>query len=515
MRLLLMGSIATAIAAKVWLAATLPITGDEALFYGWSQHLALGYYDHPPMIAWMLAGLVAISDSVFFLRLPTVLLSLFVALGIWDLIRRLNPEASQQATLVACLFVVLPINWFGVPVTNDTPLIALYFLSVYFFIRAEFLLGQEGSSRSKIRYLLFSASGLFLGLAFFSKYLAALGGLAFTAALLRPGSWGGRGLGHALLAIFIIGFAASPFIGLNLYYNYTNCWNNILFNLINRNEGSGFNSQGIFTYVLTLLYLFTPWVSWRLWKARQDLTAFKGLVLLAFTPFLIFLLLASFRTVGLHWLLAFLPFVFVVLGVTSTSSTQLLRYQRFTLYLGLPHLLFFIIALSPVIDMWSDKSFYRSVKFLEDAKTLPSLALATAPEGTVLMSTGYSPGSILGYHAKQHVPVFGEGSRYGRFDDAIVNFESYNQKPVTIISRSEPNVEAYRPYFEDLKVETVQINNRVYWLVHGTYFKFEVYKSNVLQAIANRFYQVPDVLPKGSCPFVDRYDLQLPNLKRS
>ena len=505
MRLFLTGSIAAVIAAKVWLAAALPITGDEALFYGWSQHLALGYYDHPPMIAWMLAALTAISDSVFFLRLPTVLLSLLIALGIWDVIRRLNPTASQQATLIACLFIVLPINWFGVPVTNDTPLIALYFLAVYFFIRAEFLTGQDVFSKSNIRYLLFAVSGLFLGLAFFSKYLAALGGVAFAAALLRPSSWGGRGLGHALLALFIIGLAASPFIGLNLYYNYNNCWNNILFNLVNRNEGAGFNAQGIFIYVLTLLYLFTPWVCWRLWRARQDLAPFKGIALLTLTPFFLFLLLSSIRTVGLHWLLAFLPFLFVLLGITSTSTTQLLRYQRFTLYLGLPHLLFFIIALSPVIDVWSDKSFYRSLKFLEDAKTLPSLALASGPEGTVMMSTGYSPASILGYHAKKHVPVFGEGSRYGRFDDAVVNFENYNQKPITIISRSEPNLETYKPYFEDLTVETVQANNRVYWLVHGSRFKFEVYKENVLQTIVNRFYQVPGVLPKGSCPFVDRY----------
>lgn len=505
MRLVITSGIAAVLAAKVWLAVALPITGDEALFYGWSQQLSIGYYDHPPVIAWMLAALTLLSDSVFFMRLPTVLLSFIVAVGIWDLVRRLNPKASRQAGLVACLYVLLPINWFGVPVTNDTPLIAFYFLSAYFFIYAEFIKGVDVFSNSRRSYWLFLLSGVFLGLAFFSKYLAALGGIAFFLTLARPESWGGRGLKHALLATLVIVLGASPFIGLNIYYNYFNCWNNILFNLVNRNEGAGLNAQGVLIYVLTGIYLFTPWVCLKLWRARQELALYKGLLILALTPLIVFLLLAVFRTVGLHWILAFLPFVFVVLGLAYTSPTQAVRHQRFTLFLGAPHLIFFLIALTPLIENWSDKSFYRSVKFLDDAKTLPLLAKASAPDGTTLMSTGYSPASILGYHAKTHIPVFGEGSRYGRFDDTVVDFRAYDQKPITIISRSEPNLSQYDKFFDNVALQKVEVNGRPYWLVQGEGFNFDSYKRNVLKNIANRFYQIPSALPQGGCPFLDRY----------
>ena len=35
-------------------ALKLPLTGDEAYFWEWERHPALGYYDHPPMAGWIL-----------------------------------------------------------------------------------------------------------------------------------------------------------------------------------------------------------------------------------------------------------------------------------------------------------------------------------------------------------------------------------------------------------------------------------------------------------------------------
>src|SRR3954469_5503223 len=34
------------------IAATVPLTEDEAYYRLWAQHLQLGYLDHPPMIGW-------------------------------------------------------------------------------------------------------------------------------------------------------------------------------------------------------------------------------------------------------------------------------------------------------------------------------------------------------------------------------------------------------------------------------------------------------------------------------
>ena len=47
--------IVSLIATQWILAARLPIVADEAYYVFWATNPALGYFDHPPMIAWLLA----------------------------------------------------------------------------------------------------------------------------------------------------------------------------------------------------------------------------------------------------------------------------------------------------------------------------------------------------------------------------------------------------------------------------------------------------------------------------
>ena len=61
------GALAATLAFRFWLGAALPITGDEAYFAIWGQRPDLGYYDHPPMVGWMLAPLVALSGAEWIL----------------------------------------------------------------------------------------------------------------------------------------------------------------------------------------------------------------------------------------------------------------------------------------------------------------------------------------------------------------------------------------------------------------------------------------------------------------
>jgi hypothetical protein len=37
-------------------AAKVPLTGDEAYYWEWAKHLALGYADHPPMVAYLISA---------------------------------------------------------------------------------------------------------------------------------------------------------------------------------------------------------------------------------------------------------------------------------------------------------------------------------------------------------------------------------------------------------------------------------------------------------------------------
>lgn len=59
-----------------------PVTGDEAYYYWWSEHLSGFYFDHPPMVAWWIAASP-------WIRLP-FLLMVFSGLLWWKSEKRIN-----------------------------------------------------------------------------------------------------------------------------------------------------------------------------------------------------------------------------------------------------------------------------------------------------------------------------------------------------------------------------------------------------------------------------------------
>jgi 4-amino-4-deoxy-L-arabinose transferase-like glycosyltransferase len=67
------------------MAALLPLSADEAYYWLWSKHLAAGYYDHPPAIAWLIrAGTSLFGDTPIGVRLMGVVLSLPASWFVWQ-----------------------------------------------------------------------------------------------------------------------------------------------------------------------------------------------------------------------------------------------------------------------------------------------------------------------------------------------------------------------------------------------------------------------------------------------
>ena len=149
------------------------------MFYVWSQDLSWGYYDHPPMIAWMLAPLSWISSESVVIRLPASILNHLVALGIINLVIHWQPEKKNSAYKVGIIYLLLPSSILSVLVTNDSALFLFVALASYFFIRGEIEEKKGIDSKSKYATLIYVACGAFLGMAFLSKYLAIFIAVSF------------------------------------------------------------------------------------------------------------------------------------------------------------------------------------------------------------------------------------------------------------------------------------------------------------------------------------------------
>ena len=69
---------------RLMVAATMPLSADEAYYRVWAHALAPGYLDHPPMVAlWIRAGTAVAGDTALGIRLFGPLSALLGSLLLW------------------------------------------------------------------------------------------------------------------------------------------------------------------------------------------------------------------------------------------------------------------------------------------------------------------------------------------------------------------------------------------------------------------------------------------------
>lgn len=482
-------------ALKMFLAVWFPLTGDEAFFYQWGQAPALGYADHPPMVGWWLAILAFISDQMWAARLAPVFLTLFVAVGIVDVLRRHLPLAHQSnAWWMGAIYLVMPWSWMWFLVTTDTPLIFFMSLSAWLFVRA------DTTQRLTTAWPWYAAAGIALGFAFLSKYFAVLLGAAFSIYILgwRRDRW------WALLLLVIFSL---PSVGLHVYFNAHHGWQNVMFNLFNRHQTSGGGIQTVVVYVSMMVYLLTPWLLYRSIKsAASGARQIKILTLvLLIVPLLLLLLVAFKRSVGLHWVMGFVPVFMVWAGLSAYHANQLPRLFLWTVGLSVPHLAGILFLVASPLQWWDSSKQFEKLVFLRHASQVTQQLSAHLPGTTILMTTAYSPSAVLAYHHGQYVPVFGVGRHYARQDDLVVNFAHLNGQNIRVFKRSPFDVASFQPFFNQVDVTEFTVEGATFYWLDGTGFQFETYKQDVLSEIAIQFHDIPSWLPVLANPFCEQY----------
>lgn len=97
------GAIAILTLLRFILGAVLPLSFDEAYYWLWSRHLAAGYYDHPPAIAYAIwLGTHLFGDSAFGVRAVALILSVVASWAVWQSARILL--GTEQAGARACFY---------------------------------------------------------------------------------------------------------------------------------------------------------------------------------------------------------------------------------------------------------------------------------------------------------------------------------------------------------------------------------------------------------------------------
>ncbi len=482
--------LAVTLVFRGWLSAALPVTADEAYFVLWGRNPALGFYDHPPLVGWMLAPLVAISEAPWLVRLPATVAPGLLAIVLRAALTRWFARDEDSASLAALAVLLVPMNFWNVLVTTDTPLVLFSLASLLAFARA----AQQGAAAW------FLASGALLGLAFLSKYFAVLLGLSYLAWAVFSRRWRAFGL------VFL---GALPFALVNLWWNYNACWCNVMFNAINRHQDdAGWSLLTPALYVAALAYLAAP-LLWYAWRARAALRAAwrrdeeRALLLAWLVPLAVFAALSPVKRIGLHWLLAFLP-ALVATCALALGRAQLVASVRFLAAFAALHAIAIAVLAALPLETWQSARLYSRLVFLSQTRAVvaqvePELARYR------LAADSYSTAALLAYRAGRAVPVFGAGSSHARHDDILTDWRQHSGRDLIIVRRELPLIEDYRPYFRELELRRLELRGATFHAVLGRGFDYARYRERVLAAVRERYYRIPAWLPLGRCYFFERY----------
>ncbi|AYQ27245.1 MULTISPECIES: glycosyltransferase family 39 protein [unclassified Polaromonas] len=476
---------------RFWIAVTFPVTGDEAFFYWWGVYPDWGYSDHPPMVGWLIALMRAtLGDSLWSIRLPIVLLPLALGAALWW---ALKPVDKVRAAWAVLFFWLAPLNWLNTLITTDTPLILWSVLSVAALMRAE-----RRAQADRAAYGLYALSGFFLGCAFLSKYFSVV--LGFTYFVYFMLYRRDRLAGFALLVL-----CALPGPAINIAYNMSHGWSNIMFNVYNRNEDAVFEWRKPLTYIGMMVYLITPVAVWMAFRYRQALAATarsqRLLACLVVVPLVFFALLSAKKVIGLHWVLSFYPFGFVFLAFALPADRLKACAKGLAVFAGL-HVLVVAGLYMTSLDNWRSTKLYPQI--IRSYKTAEMLQQVTVP-GAVLMAEAYTPASIFGFERRQYMPVFGSGKFHARQDDMLVDFSLYQGKTIRIIVADPPKLEEFAPYFESVSALSFEQSGVPFYAVEGKGFNYPAYREGVLGVAFKRYFNIPSWLPMTGCPFCERY----------
>ena len=309
---------------SLWLCVTMPVFSQEAYYWTYAQHPDLAYFDHPPMMAWLIwLGTAVLGDGALGIRLGTWLCGIGTA---WLGMRLLL--AMDAGPIAGRIWILLSVGIPALAVVRvlanpDPPLTFFMTLSTYAIYCA-----RSGSGRW---WLLAGAAA---GAGLLSKYTAAfLLGSGLLLLVFDPdyrrqlrGPW-------IYLGVVMAAVVFSPVV----IWNFGNDFESFRFQTAERFEQAEVQFGRMAELVGGQFGLLNPLVAMLvpaalLWHLRRMRVESHSLFLLAFAlPLPLYMLMQSlWIQIKVNWLVpAYVPLMLAV-AIWWAKSQFAIRHPRFS-----------------------------------------------------------------------------------------------------------------------------------------------------------------------------------------
>lgn len=416
---------------RLVLGAVVPLFPDEMYYWDWSRRLQGGYFDHPPMIAVLIAGGTAIlGDTPLGVRLLPILFGTLAGLFLVRTATHLAGAAAGR--FAAVIFAVMPLAAAGlVLATPDAPLLAFLAWTVYCVVRA---LDSRAPISSTAYWVI---AGLAVGLAMASKFTGVFFPMAIVLAMVahrglrerltQPGPW---------LAVVVASIVMIPV----LWWNSRHDWIAFRFQLghglgapargswIGRELELIGGQLGLVTPILLVLMLAATWQAVRDVLPRRGTGTFRiaslddspaRFTLAVITLFCcaFFMYSATRRSVEANWpAIAWVPAIVLLAAARGGPRTA---WERRGVWLAgalttvaLAHVVVPFLPLPARRDQVSKAHGWEALASAVDS------ARRELPAGTPVAANRYQDAATLAFHLADHAHAYSLnlGARRNQYD---------------------------------------------------------------------------------------------------
>ena len=376
---------------------------DEAYYWFYSQFLSWGYYDHPPMVAWLIKLGTLFGHNEFAIRFPFNILTCSSLFLMWKITEQNNIKSFIAIT--SSLVLIQASGFLALP---DTGL--LFFSTLFLYFVKKYL--SDDSTKNVFGLI------LSITLLFYSKYhglavviFTTLGNLSF---LKRKSFW---------LTVGAVIILYMP----HMYWQYTQDFVTFKFHLFGRGE-KVFYIKNILNYLTSQFVLFGMFnffiLCWLLKKVEFK-DKWEQILVYNVFGFLALLTVVSFRNqIEANW------------TVTATMASVplflilLTRSEKYNKAVKILALIPLILIISLRIALFLPYSFYeeRSIDRLNEVKgwdkRIDSIKAIVGDD--FLISDTYQIAAKLSFYMKKFVPglhLTSRDSHYNLVKDWLKDFD--------------------------------------------------------------------------------------------
>ncbi|MCX5781213.1 MAG: glycosyltransferase family 39 protein [Elusimicrobia bacterium] len=486
---------------RIFIIGKFGLDGDESYYWIWSRNLSLSYYDHPPMVAYIIyVSTFIFGNSEFAVRFPTIITWFFIFIMTFYLTKKLFGEKSAFWSIVSSFLVPLfMIN--NLDIRPEIPFTFFWMLFIFIFWKI------IETSNSKYWYLI----GIILGFGLLSKYTAILlipSVLLFLIISHKHRFWFFKKEPYIALIIAFIVF--SPVIFWNIENNFASF--GYQFNrVITKSHYEGLNILiRLFIAPLKQFQIigFIIFIYWAVlfWSIYEYFRENRDSLLLIFTfsfPILLF-----FDIIGLHnWILPYwLTSGYLVLSLGVGELTQLgwrNKWLRIYSYLswGLGFITVFLLLINIFYKVIPDKTFYSKFETFKQLKDIYKIKISDHSDnyygrkeiankvydftkhkekGIIIFSNDYGEASRLSFYLPGNPEVYCLNDVIDTYDFWQRNLASLNGKDSIFVTNAMNFTEPTKVYpFESWeKPEMVEIYREgrkieIFYLYYGKNFQLE------------------------------------------